>query len=767
MRSSRLHLTAFLGLLTLFSGQLAYAKAELICPCTMTSVGQTAWGIEAGLRNSESTTTPNLRFRLTLRDVTDTTGAFFIGGFVTLDALDPDEMRSAATYKTGLVVPTDGDYIVNIELQEETFAGVWTTTDALRFRQEAALAHVGGSSANSNFDEEVGAIYLDGEISVTSVAGGQIIFDLPAVVNGSGSFTSATLQLQFVRTNTPSVFGSFFPLGTVNLGGPLAPGESIAAQTITTPYSEASTSGNYVHVSINPQGSNSALAWETIRWLGGAAEERRDLTLNGIELLEDDDGDGVSNFNERLAGTAVDDGADTPGGSRIDVLVKYTQGVPGLYSEDASARIDHLVGFSNQVLAASGVNATLNLVGSGQITTNELFTLSSILDLMEAEQEGFEGLEAERVAVGADLVVVLIPFPGGGLCGLANLGGQGKKGDLSNPINANLAHAAVYVDCRDNVTIHEIGHVMGLTHSRVESARENDTGTFDWSVGHGVDNSFATVMANTDDYGGFGAEEVNILSNPALLCDPTVDDTPPHASGAPCGVVHTDRDSGADAAFSLNTVRFQVAAFRQEQSALDTDGDGMANDVDEDDDNDGVPDSEDAFPLDDSESVDTDGDFIGNNTDPDDDGDGVPDDSDAFPLDPTRSDEPDNSGRLGNISTRGIVGIGDDVMIGGLIIEGETNITVLVRGRGPSLAGFVTGELEDPSLELFDINGNLIETNLDWQDHPREGEIPAALAPTVPQESAIVIDLAPGGYTAILRGESGATGVGIVEVFEL
>lgn len=81
--------------------------------------------------------------------------------------------------------------------------------------------------------------------------------------------------------------------------------------------------------------------------------------------------------------------------------------------------------------------------------------------------------------------------------------------------------------------------------------------------------------------------------------------------------------------------------------SVDTDGDGIGNNADPDDDNDGVPDEEDAFPLDETESVDTDGDGIGNNADPDDDNDGVPDAEDAFPLDDTESVDTDGDG-IGN-----------------------------------------------------------------------------------------------------------------------
>ncbi len=123
--------------------------------------------------------------------------------------------------------------------------------------------------------------------------------------------------------------------------------------------------------------------------------------------------------------------------------------------------------------------------------------------------------------------------------------------------------------------------------------------------------------------------------------------------------------------------------------------------------------------------------------------------------------------RLNNISTRGLVQLGDEVMIGGLIISGTEDKTVLVRARGPSLgdAG-VTGFMLDPYVQLFS-GATMIDQNDNWGDHLQAGSIPSGLAPTNASESAIMITLAPGAYTAIVRGVGETTGVAIVEVFEI
>lgn len=124
--------------------------------------------------------------------------------------------------------------------------------------------------------------------------------------------------------------------------------------------------------------------------------------------------------------------------------------------------------------------------------------------------------------------------------------------------------------------------------------------------------------------------------------------------------------------------------------------------------------------------------------------------------------------QLLNISTRMEVLTGDQVAIGGFIINGTGAKRVIIRGIGPSLTNFgVAGALPDPMLELHDSGGATIMTNDNWRD-TQEAEIEATgLAPANDLESAIVLDLDPGAYTAILSGTNSTTGVGLVEIYDL
>jgi hypothetical protein len=120
------------------------------------------------------------------------------------------------------------------------------------------------------------------------------------------------------------------------------------------------------------------------------------------------------------------------------------------------------------------------------------------------------------------------------------------------------------------------------------------------------------------------------------------------------------------------------------------------------------------------------------------------------------------------ISTRGSVGTGDNVMIGGFIIDGSTTKKVIIRAIGPSLgASGVAGALGNPTLELHDSTGALLQSNDDWRTNQEREILASHLAPTNDLESAIVVDLAPGSYTAIVSGVGGGSGIALVEIYDL
>ena len=121
--------------------------------------------------------------------------------------------------------------------------------------------------------------------------------------------------------------------------------------------------------------------------------------------------------------------------------------------------------------------------------------------------------------------------------------------------------------------------------------------------------------------------------------------------------------------------------------------------------------------------------------------------------------------RLANISTRGFIGTGEQVLIGGFIVKDGGKI-VLMNAKGPSLAAQgVANPIQNPKLDLYR-NGQIIASNASWRSNSNAAEIAASGAgPTNDLEASLQVGLEAGGYTVIVSGENGSQGIGLVEVF--
>gem|GEM_PF-502614 len=130
--------------------------------------------------------------------------------------------------------------------------------------------------------------------------------------------------------------------------------------------------------------------------------------------------------------------------------------------------------------------------------------------------------------------------------------------------------------------------------------------------------------------------------------------------------------------------------------------------------------------------------------------------------------EAETNSTLANLSTRGFVRPGDDVLIAGVIIGSGDLPIVVVRAIGPTLANFGIGNpLLDPQIALYDGNGTLMDFNDDWRNGQPQPLLATQLNPTNDRESAIVAFLDPGNYTAVVRGANNTTGVAVVEAYRI
>jgi hypothetical protein len=125
--------------------------------------------------------------------------------------------------------------------------------------------------------------------------------------------------------------------------------------------------------------------------------------------------------------------------------------------------------------------------------------------------------------------------------------------------------------------------------------------------------------------------------------------------------------------------------------------------------------------------------------------------------------------QLANLAARAFVETDDNVLIAGLILRGSNSKRVLFRALGSDLSDFsVSQPLQDPTLELYNANGMVLDRNDNWIDSTKAAEIEmTGLAPHDNRDSAILMNLLPGDYTAIERGRDGTTGIGLLEAYRL
>lgn len=229
----------------------------------------------------------------------------------------------------------------------------------------------------------------------------------------------------------------------------------------------------------------------------------------------------------------------------IKALALYTQSLNGVYS-DTDLRIQHLFNVTNDVLQTSGLDIEIELVHLEQVDYPDGFDITRALeDLTGAQHPAFSNVRALRDQVAADVVVLFRPYANDGYCGYAWIGGYQTDGDFSHPAEPDYAYSAVAANCSDYTLLHELGHNMGLAHSRREAP---DGGSLSYGAGFGVDNDFVTIMATASE---FNAVQLPRLSSPRLKCNAQA-----------CGVASSNPAAGADAVQALTISKDQIASYR-------------------------------------------------------------------------------------------------------------------------------------------------------------------------------------------------------------
>lgn len=658
--------------LSFFSAAAVAGSAVAIdCPCNLSRINPTAVEVDFNLVFTQSQNqSGSLEIYLRGHDNRDASrGSYYILAAASLESVDfsqspvPFNIR-VPFYFSGF----DSGYLSLVLVEADT--GDMLDMVPLTAQSISLNSETGGVMGVGN-----GELFFEQPPSF-QVSGSSYEFDAVNIINSSNPLGSDNLLLEISASN----LSSYYVLGeqSFTLSYDSQGRADINLQGVANSLLDRSLSyaPEHKYLQIGIYRDSQLLLFYTVAMLDNSLIPDTSLDLFDVNTLIDTDGDAVSNYAELLRGSPADI-PESGANATIEAAFLYGDAALDYYGSvnDIEAQLSHILSVANNAYSDSGLNISLQKSALVYIGDDRGVTNNELLNRVADRSWPFDNVDALLTRL-PDIIVHLstLSFDDNN-GGIAWVNGHWNDGvvDFEGMAAFGTNTAVVDLDNTALTLVHEVGHLMGLDHSRPQ-VQGGHFSSFPWALGYGENSQFATIMSYPDFYNF--APQVALFSSPQLICTD---------SGRNCGLSANDFINGADAVSALKSSAFQwsavangftpaltlagenplfldaggsvvnlgAAAFDTEDGDIssaisftqvvdsvdpavdylqtysvtdsdnnsttvirkvslvsDSDSDGIYNRFDSDDDNDGVPDSSDQFPLNSLYSADSDADGI-------------------------------------------------------------------------------------------------------------------------------------------------------------
>ena len=535
-----------LGAIIILSSGVAVAvtsSVSLKCPCLLERVNQTKADLTFGIIfDKEIDHSGELNVKLRVSDYIGGVGPYYIVG----EAKIPSIAYSRDVQQVSIPLPV---YAIS-ELYEDQYFSI-----AL-FSEDVNIDRVAMNEDPQSFGNQFG---------VLSQMRTKVVFDTPL----QASFTETQFSIsvdKVINLDLRDVSDELEVMVSVTNGEGRFIRKGLVSATLNYDNSGAATLkavGNLTrplssHIQDRPEFQN-VVIWirrdETplVRYLHSRLDNTElpnfTLSLKNIDTTSDTDGDGLSDFNEKLKNLSIQRAEQH---NEIIIEVAFTYGDSARTASmggEVGARLAQIISVANISLADSGLNVRLKNIGEYYLGDDSAIGATDIMNALENRDGIFFGLD-NLFSRKPDIIVHASSYSSLGSGGLATLLGARNDGiiDYQNAFQNRSNKAAISLDGSSLILAHEIGHILGLVHAR-RQYDDTPAGTFRWSHGYGVENDFVTIMGYRSAFGG--ASRVGLFSSPNIVCG---------LNSIPCGVERKDFLRGADSVSSIKITANQVAA---------------------------------------------------------------------------------------------------------------------------------------------------------------------------------------------------------------